>query len=114
MRVIARSTLTTFVETLSGTKQQLAVKAALDAWFHETERADWRTPAEVKKNYATASIVDRERVVFNIKGNAYRLVTAIDYRRRRSVFIEWPGSHAEYDEIDVRKVRYGDQAYQKH
>jgi mRNA interferase HigB len=51
-------------------------------------------------------------VVFNIKGNDYRLVTAIDYTRR-TVFIKWLGPHAEYDRIDVRKVRYGDQAYQK-
>ncbi|PYT31171.1 MAG: hypothetical protein DMG57_06080 [Acidobacteria bacterium] len=48
-----------------------------------------------------------------MKANAYRTVTAIDYRRR-TVFIKCLGSHAEYDEIDVRKVRYGDQAYQKH
>ena len=112
MRVIARGTLTKFVETLSGTKQRFAVSAALDAWFHEVDRAAWRTPADVKRNYATASIIDRERVVFNIKGNDYRLVTAIDYTRR-TVFIKWLGPHAEYDRIDVRKVRYGDQAYQK-
>jgi mRNA interferase HigB len=112
MRVIARSTLAQFVETLSGTKQRFAVKAALDAWFHECDRADWRTPADVKKSYGTASIVDDERVVFNIKGNDYRLVTAIDYERR-TVFIKWLGSHAEYDKIDVRNVRYGDQTYQK-
>ena len=112
MRVIARSTLSRFVETLSGTKSPSAVKAALDAWFHEAERSTWRTPADVKKKYATASIIDAERVVFNIKGNTYRLVAAIDYQRR-TVFIEWLGSHAAYSEIDVRKVSYGDQAYQK-
>ncbi|SRR6266851_9232977 len=111
MRVIARSTLTKSVETLSGRKQQSAVKAALDAWFHEAERADWRTPADVKKNYAAASIVG-DRVVFNIKGNDYRLVAAIDYTRR-TVFIKWLGSHAEYDKIDARRVCYGDQTYQK-
>jgi mRNA interferase HigB len=112
VRVIARSTLTKFVETLSGTKQRFAVKAALDAWFHEAGRADWRSPADVRKHYGTASVVDRERVVFNIRGNDYRLVTAIDYGRR-TVFIKWLGSHAEYDKINVRNVRYGDQAYQK-
>ena len=74
MRVIVRSRLTKFVETLSGTKQRFAVSAALDAWFHEVDRADWRTPANVKKKYATASIIDRERVVFNIRGKDYRLV----------------------------------------
>jgi len=112
MRVIARSTLTKFIGTLAGTRQRWAVKTALDAWFHEVERADWRTRADVKKSYAAASVVDRERVVFNIKGNDYRLVTTIDYGRR-TVFIKLLGSHAEYDNIDVRKVRYGDQAYQK-
>ena len=112
MRVIARSTLTKFVATLSARNQRVAVKAALDAWFQEVNRADWRTPADVKKSYATASIIDRERVVFNIKGNDYRLVTAIDYMRG-TVFIKWLGPHSEYDKIDVRKVHYGDQAYQK-
>ena len=53
-----------------------------------------------------------ERVVFNIKGNDYRLVTAIDYARQ-AVFIKWIGTQAEYDEIDVRTVQYGDQTYQK-
>ncbi|SRR5713101_3964083 len=112
MRVIARSTLTKFLETLSGNKERLAVKAALDAWFHETERAHWRTSADIRKAYSTVSIVDRERAVFNIKGNDYRLVTAIDYKRK-TVFIKWLGPHSQYDKIDVRTVRYGDQAYQK-
>ena len=87
MRVIARRTLTKFVEMLSGTKQRFAANAALDVRFHEVDRAGWRTPADVKKNYATASIIDRQRVVFNINGNDYRLVTAIDYARR-AVFIK--------------------------
>lgn len=112
MRIIARSTLSKFVETLPAGKQRAIVKAALDAWFHEAERANWNSPADVKKHYATASIVDRERVVFNIKGNDYRLVTAIDYQRR-VVFVKWLGSHREYDKIDVRNVAYGNQAYQK-
>ena len=112
MRVIARNTLTRFVETLAGQKAQGALKAALEAWFHEAVRANWRNPADVKKAYATASIINVERVVFNIKGNDYRLVTAIDYGRQ-TVFIKWIGSHADYDNIDVRTVQYGDQAYQK-
>ena len=112
MRVIARSTLSRFVETLTGRKDKGGVKAALDAWFHEVERANWRGPADVKRSYANASVIDADRVVFNIKGNSYRLVAAIDYPRR-AVFIKWLGSHKEYDKIDVRSVRYGDQAYQK-
>ena len=112
MRVIARSTLSMFVEALTGRKDRVAVKAALDAWFHEVQRANWRRPADVKRAYANASVIDADRVVFNIKGNSYRLVAAIDYPRR-VLFVKWPGSHKEYGKIDVRTVQYGDQAYQK-
>jgi mRNA interferase HigB len=112
MRVIARSTLSRFVGTLRGHRDRAAVKAALDAWFHEVLRARWRSSRDVKKAYASASVIDAERVVFNIKGNSYRLVAAIDYQRQ-TVFIKWLGSHGDYDRIDVRTVKYGDQAYQK-
>jgi mRNA interferase HigB len=62
-------------------------------------------PADVKASYANASIVGSDRVVFNIHGNAYRLVTAIDYCRQ-VVFIKWLGTHADYDNIDVNTVKY--------
>lgn len=55
--------------------------------------------------YASASIIGAERVVFNIKGNTYRLVAAVDYRRA-IVFIKWIGTHKEYDNIDVRTISY--------
>ncbi len=112
MRIIARHTLTRFVESLAGHRAQAAVKEGLEAWFHEAARAQWRNPAEVKKMYASASLVGGERVVFNVKGNDYRLVTAIDYRRQ-IIFVKWIGSHADYDQIDARTMQYGDQAYQK-
>ena len=105
MRIIARNTLTRFVEGLGGNKDQRAVKAALDAWFHEVKRAEWKNSSDVKASYTSASIVGSDRVVFNIKGNAYRLVTAVDYRRT-IVFIKWLGTHREYDKIDVREIRY--------
>ena len=108
VRVIARKTLTRFVESLAGHKDQNAVRSALQTWFREAERAEWRSSAEVKRSYATASILGAERVVFNIKGNDYRLVTAIDYPRK-TVFIKWLGSHANYDKIDARTVQYEDQ-----
>jgi mRNA interferase HigB len=107
VRVIARSTLVRFIESLAGHREQRAVKAALEAWFHEAVAAEWRSSAEVKESYANASILDAERVVFNIKGNDYRLVTAIDYRRQ-IVFIKWLGTHAAYDKIDARTIQYGD------
>lgn len=53
--------------------------------------------------YASASIVGASRVAFNLKGNAYRLVVAVDYRRA-IVFIKWLGTHKEYDKIDVRTI----------
>ncbi len=107
MRIIARRTLKDFVDSLRGSKDQKAVKAALDSWFHEAQSSNWRTPADVTRVYANASIVGSDRVVFNIKGNAYRLVVAVDYARQ-IVFIKWLGTHAQYDAIDVKKVKYAD------
>src|SRR5712692_4529857 len=80
MRVIARKTLRQFVEKLRGHRDQKAVKSALDAWFYEAVQADWKNPADVRKAYSSASIIGSDRVVFNIKGNDYRLVVAINYR----------------------------------
>lgn len=105
MRVIAR--LKHFIDSLTGSKDQKAVKSALESWFQEVREADWHNPADVVKAYANASIVGSDRVVFNIKGNDYRLVVAIHYRPQ-IVFIKWLGSHAEYDKIDVKTVNYGD------
>lgn len=103
MRIIARRTLQRFIESRVGHKDQQALKAALDAWFDEARRAHWTSSAEIKRHYRTASIASAERVVFNIKGNDYRLVVAIDYEKS-IVWIKWIGTHAEYDRIDVRTV----------
>jgi mRNA interferase HigB len=107
LRIIARKTLRNFVEGLQGSKDQKGDKSALESWFHEVQGTKWKTPADVTRSYANASIVGNDRVVFNIKGNAYRLVVAVDYKRE-IVFIKWLGSHGEYDKIDVKTVRYGD------
>jgi len=77
----------------------------LDAWFDETRKARWRSTADVKRSYATASIVTAERIVFNVKGNEYRLVVAVDFEKS-IVWIKWLGSHKDYDRIDVAKVKY--------
>ena len=106
MRIIARRTLQRFVEGRAGHKDQAALKAALDAWFDEVRKAHWTSSADVKLRYRTASIVSDERVVFNIKGNEYRLVVAIDYEKG-IVWIKWMGTHAAYDRIDVRTVEHG-------
>ncbi len=103
--MIPRSTLIRFVEKLAGHKDQRAVKSAIDSWFQEVRKAAWKNSSEVKASYAHASIVGADRVVFNLKGNAYRLVAAIDYRRG-IVFIKWLGTHREYDAIDVRMIQH--------
>lgn len=77
MRIIARRTLRAFVDSLTG-QDQPAVKAALDGWFEEVRKARWRNAGEVKRVYA---IVSSERIVFNVKGNAYRLVAAIHFEK---------------------------------
>jgi len=106
MRVIARRTLRGFIESLAGHKDQPAVKAALDPWFDEASKAAWRSTADVKRRYATASIVSAERIVFNIKSNDYRLVVAVDFEKA-IVWIKWIGNHKAYDKIDVTEVRHG-------
>lgn len=106
MRIIARRTLRDFAKKRAGHKDQPALKAALDAWFDEVRKARWASAAEVKRLYRTASVVTAERVVFNIKGNDYRLVAAIDFEKG-IVWIKWIGSHADYDRIDVKEVKHG-------
>ncbi len=107
MRIIARCTLREFVEVRAGHKDQPALKAALDAWFAEVSKAEWTSTADVKRLYATASIVSADRIVFNIKGNDYRLIVAVDFEKAIT-WIKWIGTHADYDRIDVREVKHGD------
>jgi mRNA interferase HigB len=106
MRIIARRTLREFVEGRRGYKDHPALKAALDAWFDEVRKARWSSAADVKRSYATASIVAADRIVFNIKGNDYRLVVAADFDKG-IVWIKWMGTHKDYDRIDVKGVRHG-------
>jgi mRNA interferase HigB len=107
MRIIARRALREFVDSLAGQKDQPAVKAALDAWFDEVSKAKWASSADVRKLYATASIVSAGRIVFNIKGNDYRLVVAVDFEKA-IVWIKWIGTHKAYDGIDVTEVEHGE------
>ncbi len=105
MRIIARRTLSEYVEERAGHRDQAALKASLDAWFDEVRRARWSNSAEVKRHYAAASVVSADRVVFNIKGNDYRLVVAVDFEKG-IVWIKWIGTHTEYDRIDVTEVEH--------
>jgi mRNA interferase HigB len=103
MRIIARRKLREFVERRRRHKDQPALKAALDAWFDEVKKARWSSATDVKRSYATASIVSAERIVFNIKGNDYRLVVAVDFEKA-IVWIKWIGTHKDYDKIDVSEI----------
>ena len=97
MRVIAKRRLREFWE------RHPADRGPLLAWFREVEREDWDTPAAVKAKYGSASIVGRNRVVFNVKGNAFRLVVKINYACR-VVRVRFIGTHAEYDAVNVKEV----------
>ena len=103
MRIIASRTLREFVESRAGHKDQAALKAAVDAWFDEVRKADWKSTADVKRHYASASVVSADRSVFNIKGNDYRLVVSVDFEKG-IVWIKWIGTHDDYDHIDVKEV----------
>ena len=94
MRIIARKTLREFWETHADAKQ------ALQAWYADTKAATWKTPADIKSVYHNASFITHNRVVFNIKGNQYRLIVAIQYEYG-IVYIRFIGSHQEYDKIDA-------------
>ncbi len=97
MRIISKKRLREFW------KRHPTAEAALRAWFREVEQADWDMPARVKERYRSASIVGDKRVVFNIKGNDYRLVVKINYPYR-TVYVRFVGTHAEYDAIDVEEA----------
>lgn len=77
-------------------------RRALDAWRSEVERAHWAGPQDVKDRFSTASFLGENRVIFNIKGNSYRLVVKVLFRNG-IVFIEWGGTHAEYDKKNFSK-----------
>lgn len=97
MRIIARKTLRAFWE------RHPAARGPLLAWYREVEQEDWDTPAKVKAKYRSASLIGTDRVVFNIKGNDYRLVVRIDYGYR-IVYVRFVGTHADYDRVDVKEV----------
>lgn len=81
------------------------MKAALDAWFDEVRKAKWASTAEIKRLYASASIVTADRIVFNIKGNDYRLVVSVDFEKS-IVWMKWIGTHKDYDRINVKEIGY--------
>ena len=97
MRIISRRFLREFWETHPDSS------IALQTWFHDVERATWNSPADIKAVFQNASIVANNRVVFNMKGNHYRLVVVVVYQHG-VVYIRFVGTHEEYDRIDVTTI----------
>lgn len=101
MRVLTRKTLRLFWES---EPRHLGAKAPLEAWLAEAEAATWESPADVKGKFRNASILKAGRVVFNIKGNDYRLLVQINYEMG-VILVTWVGTHKDYDEIeDIQAV----------
>jgi mRNA interferase HigB len=101
MRIIKEKTLTDYCQQ-SPYKQ---ATESLKAWIYEVKFSNWKNTNELKAKYGNASIISSKRVVFNIKGNDYRLIVDIEYKLK-IVFIVWFGTHKEYDNIDVKTVNY--------
>lgn len=97
MRIIATGYLRHFWAEYPGAEQ------ALKAWVDEVKKAAWTQPTEIKAQYRSVSILKNRRVVFNIKGNDYRLIVAVAYRYQ-AVYVKFIGTHAAYDAIDAETV----------
>lgn len=97
MRIIAKSTLIKFWEKHPDAEQPSR------AWHDEVKKSEWNSFQDIKKQFRSASIVGNNRIVFNIKGNDYRLIVLILFRRGKA-FIRFIGTHKEYDNIDAKNI----------
>jgi mRNA interferase HigB len=96
-RILAKSTLRAFWELYPDSK------IYLQTWYEIAVHAVWKSPDEIKQVFANASILKDNRVVFNIKGNQYRLVVKINYSKQW-MFIRFIGTHSAYDRIDANTI----------
>jgi mRNA interferase HigB len=97
MRVIAKPALGAFWEKHPDAEQ------SLKSWYHEAIKAEWKSPADIKLLYRSASILKKSRVVFNISGNKYRLVVKVEYEWKL-IYIRFTGTHEEYNLIDANTI----------
>lgn len=97
VRVIAVAALRAFWQKHPDAEQPLK------AWFEEVTKASWSQPSDIKARYRSASVLKDRRMVFNIKGNEYRLIVAIAYRLQ-IVYVKFIGTHSEYDAVDAHTV----------
>lgn len=96
-RIFSKSTLREYWEIHRDSEQYLKT------WYDTVMSSDWKTPNEVKLTYASACILRNGRIVFNIKGNSYRLVAKFNYEKQW-IFIRFIGTHSEYDRIDANTI----------
>lgn len=96
-RIFAKSTLREYWEKQPDTEQYLKT------WYDTAMGADWKSPTDVKQAYANASILKDSRIVFNIKGNSYRLKTKFNFEKQW-IFIRFIGTHKEYGKIDANNI----------
>jgi len=96
-RIIAKSTLRTYREKHPETEQYLKT------WYDTAMSSDWKTPNDVIKTYANASILKDSRIVFNIKGNAHRLIAKFNFQKQW-IFIRFVVTHPEYDKVDANTI----------
>jgi mRNA interferase HigB len=97
MHIIKRSTLQAYWV------RHQDVEQSLKAWYAEAKTSQWQTPDDIKQRYPSADPLPGNRVVFNIKGNQYRLVVKIHYNTG-IIYIRFIGTHAEYDKIDAERI----------
>jgi len=97
MRVISRKILREFWEKHPDARQPL------QTWYVDVKHATWASPVDIKNVYHNVSFLANNRVVFNIKGNKYRIIVAIQYRHEL-VFVRFVGTHKDYDRIDARTI----------
>jgi len=97
MNVISKRTLVQFYE------KHPQAKTPLEVWHADARKAQWETPEQIKRDYPAAFFLKDNRVVFNIKGNDYRLIVHIDYKRK-IVRVKFVGTHSEYDKINAEEV----------
>ena len=99
MRIIAFKTLREFWEKAEYADSE----SSLRSWYHEAKSSDWKNANELKQQYKNASIIGEGKVVFNIKGNTYRLVVWIDYEYQ-VIYIRFIGTHKQYDKTDIKTI----------
>jgi mRNA interferase HigB len=103
MIVIGTDVVENYIASHAGHKGIKAARSQYEAWLDIVTRANWRNPEDVKASYPKASVLKTSRVVFNIKGNDYRLIARIQYQAG-VLEIRFFGTHLEYDKVDAGKI----------